>query len=491
MKTSIIKYLWALTLLTVPVTSFPFLPLGATVSPLSLVFMLPTLILGLASARRLRCLVLSPIWLLLFFAVWAVAVTVWHTGEAQALAGPVSVVQAGLDEIVTLSIGVSFYATAMLMITNPRELAFATRWLMIGIGTSVAVALVQGASLLVVPSLYDQISEFFATYIAIDKGARAGARGFTLEPSWLASQLTVLGLPLILARNFDPEGLRRWLIRGKGLSFRVQPNWLVLTLFVAAIAVTLSRGGLVTSVAILLVACTFRLVKARSAGDLLVPVVALPAVALMVAVAYLASPYVRTAFDLPNSWQSVFEYLRAAGASNRMTLWITWWRTFLDSPITGVGLGQSPFYFYSNVPFWAVREWEIFQYVTGVLPDLPNSKNMFIRLLAETGIVGAVLFFAFVVRHFVDALSSRSTEIAVFAVSLAIALTVDFMSLDTFALPTLWFALALLWNMSRFKRQQLSGSRSPETLYKSRTEDPRTRLGQPHYLDRARRNLEA
>jgi hypothetical protein len=488
-RTPVTRYLWALTLLTVPFTSLPWLPLGATVSPLSLVFMLPTLVLGLASARRLRCLVGSPMWLLSIFAVWAVAVTIWHTGDAHALAGPRSVFEAGLHEIITLSIGVGFYATAILMITNRRELAFASRWLMLGLGASVAVALVQGVALLLAPSLYDHINEFFATYIAIDMGARAGARGFTLEPSWLASQLTVLGLPIILARSFDPESLRRWRIRAKGWSFRVQPNWLVLALFVAALALSLSRGGLLTSVAMLLVACPFLLVKARSIKDLLVPVLFLSAVALMVAVAYLASPYVRTVFDFPDNRQSVFEYLRTTGAINRVTLWITWWRTFLDSPITGVGLGQSTFYFYSNVPFWTVREWEIFQYVIGVLPDLPNSKNMFIRLLAETGIVGAVLFLAFVVRHFVYALSSRGTQSIVFATGLAIALTVDFMSLDTFALPTLWFALALLWNMSRFEREQ--GLRSAEAKHGPWAENPHAWSGQARYEDHARRSLEA
>ena len=484
MRTPITQYLWVLTLLAVPVTSAPWLPLGATVSPLSFVFMVPTLILALLIPRRLSALIQSPFPILSLYCVWAVAVTVWQVGEAHSLAGSRSVVAAGLDEIITLCIGVGFYATAVLMITNSKEMAFALRWLMVGLGVSVVVALMQGFALLAVPSLYSHISEFFATYIAIDKGARPGARGFTLEPSWLASQLTVLALPILLARGFDPSSTRRWRISGKGWSFLVQPNSLMLALCVAAIALSLSRGGLLAAGVILLVACAFRFARAKSAGDLLLPIAVLPTVAAMVLVSYVLSPYVRAAFDLPDSWQSVFEYLRAAGASNRATLWITWWRIFMESPFIGVGLGQSPFYFYSEVPFWAVREWEIFQYVIGVLPDIPNSKNMFVRLLAETGIVGAVVFFAFIVTHFVRALAARRTPVTVFAVLLAIALTVDFMSLDTFALPTLWLALALLWRMSRLDRDY-------RPLQRTSVRNARAGTAGLGSHDDARRSLEA
>ena len=492
MTTPITKYLWAATLVTVPVTSFPFLPLGATVSPLSFVFMLPTLILGLASARRLRCLANSPIRILGLFVIWAVVVTLWQVGGAHAAAGSRSVLGAAVGDTITLSIGVGFYATAILMISNPQELAFTVRWLMVGLGVSVAVALMQGVSLLAIPPLYDAVNNFFATYIAIDKGAREGARGFTLEPSWLGSQLTVLGLPIILARIFDPSRIRRWRIRAKGRSFLVQPNWLVLGLFMAAIALSFSRGGLLASVLMLLVACAFRFVKARSVKDLFLPVVILPTVAITVASVALLNPYVRAVFEFPDSWQSMFAYIRAVGASSRVTLWITWWNIFLESPITGVGLGQSPFYFYSKVPFWAVREWEIFQYVVGVLPDLPNSKNMFVRVLAETGVVGAALFFVFIVKHFVCALASRRTEVTVFAVVLALALMVDFMSLDTFALPTLWLALALLWTTSRFNGERQPRSRQLGPFRGSKVENaPVAGAGSITTHDDARRSLEA
>lgn len=492
MRTPITKYLWALTLLTVPVTSFPWLPLGATVSPLSLVFMLPTLVLGLTNAHRLHCLVTSPIRILGLFAIWAIATTGWQVGEAHGAAGNSNVNAAAFSEMVTLFIGVGFYATAILMITNSRELAFTLRWLMAGLGVSVAVALMQGVALLAVPSLYSHFDDFFATYIAIDKGARDGARGFTLEPSWLASQLTVLGLPIILARSFDSDGIRRWRIQGRRWNFLVQPNWLVLALFMAAITLSLSRGGLVASVLMLVAACAFWFAKARSVKDLLTPIVVLLTVALMVSVAYLSSSYVRVAFDFPDSWQSMFAYVRAAGASSRVTLWLTWWNTFLESPIMGVGLGQSPFYFYSNVPFWAVREWEVFQYMIGVLPDMPNAKNLFIRVLAETGIVGVVLFFAFVVKHFVCALASRRSEVTVFAVVLAIAMIVDFMSLDTFALPTWWLALALLWTMSRFRRRERRlNSRSRNALRKSEIKNARVRVADISAHYDARRSFEA
>jgi hypothetical protein len=123
---------------------------------------------------------------------------------------------------------------------------------------------------------------------------------------------------------------------------------------------------------------------------------------------------------------------------------------------------------------------------------MPNAKNLFIRVLAETGIVGVVLFISFVVKHFVSALASRRSEVTVFAVVLAIALIVDFMSLDTFALPTWWLALALLWTMSRFRRPERSlNPRSRNALRKSEIENARVRVADISTHYDARRSLEA
>ncbi len=464
MNVSVVKLLWALTLVTLPVTSFPWLPLGATVSPLSLVFMPPTLLLGFASARRRRVLANSPIWILISFAIWAVAVTVWQiisygTHIPVIKPGAGDALQSAFASSITLFIGVAFYVTAIIMTTNRQELAFTLRWILIGLSANAVVAIVQGIALLGLPSVYEALDHFLSSFIAVNSHAREGARGFTLEPSWLASQLTVLGLSIVLARSFDPSGTRRWRIRAGDRSLLVQPSWLIFALFMAALAMSFSRLGLVVSVVSVLIVGVFRLIKTKSAKDFLVSAVILPSVVLVTVVVSLLSPYVRETFDLLGSSPlSVLDYSfsKEVGAGGREAFWMSSWNTFSESPVTGVGLGQSPFYFYRNVPLWAYSEYEVQRYMRGdiINQGLPNAKNMVFRALSETGLVGTAIFAAFVTAHFVYALTFRRIEVTVFSVVLVVTLVVDFMSVDSFALPTVWWALAILWTMSRLKREE-------------------------------------
>jgi hypothetical protein len=73
---------------------------------------------------------------------------------------------------------------------------------------------------------------------------------------------------------------------------------------------------------------------------------------------------------------------------------------FLEHPITGVGVGKSPFYMYSAYPFWAYSQADIataafdLQGPTGYSPDSATSYNLFLEILAETGVIGAGLFVA-------------------------------------------------------------------------------------------------
>jgi O-antigen ligase len=79
----------------------------------------------------------------------------------------------------------------------------------------------------------------------------------------------------------------------------------------------------------------------------------------------------------------------------------------------------------------------------------PNPKNLWIRLLAETGLPGALLFavFLFIVLAGGLALARRTDRFARFlgaaGVMSWLAILVEGFSLDSFALPTMWIALGL------------------------------------------------
>ncbi len=120
-------------------------------------------------------------------------------------------------------------------------------------------------------------------------------------------------------------------------------------------------------------------------------------------------------------------------------------KTFFEHPVIGTGIGLSP---------WSIR-YHMMQdptpelrtngeYLSAVDEDkglMPNAKNMPLRLLAETGLLGFALYIFFILAHGPRLFSSR-WEFIVLPLMVLAALVVDWMSLDSFALAAPWLALA-------------------------------------------------
>jgi O-antigen ligase len=127
------------------------------------------------------------------------------------------------------------------------------------------------------------------------------------------------------------------------------------------------------------------------------------------------------------------------------------------SPIAGVGLGASGFYIYNNLPDWAMTT--VPDIARQLSPDsrlYPNPKNIYIRLLAETGLIGFFIFVAFlfsVLGESLLALQSNQTLMRYLGIAglfswLAIALY-DFTQ-DSFATPNIWINFGILAGMTVF-----------------------------------------
>jgi hypothetical protein len=91
---------------------------------------------------------------------------------------------------------------------------------------------------------------------------------------------------------------------------------------------------------------------------------------------------------------------------------------FLEHPVTGVGVGKSPFYMYTAYPFWAYSQGDIAHAAfyspgsSGYSPDSAPSFNLFLQLLAETGVIGTGLFIALLFSMLADCYHamSKATE---------------------------------------------------------------------------------
>jgi O-antigen ligase len=125
------------------------------------------------------------------------------------------------------------------------------------------------------------------------------------------------------------------------------------------------------------------------------------------------------------------------------------WNVFNLHPILGVGLGNAGFFFQRQLPSygWSLPEVMDAYYRTA---ELPNIKSLWVRLLAETGIVGFSSFIAWFYVLFRLSWLIRLSKNPLFrmigwsGLFVLVAYIIEGFSTDTFALPYLWVSLGIV-----------------------------------------------
>jgi O-antigen ligase len=149
---------------------------------------------------------------------------------------------------------------------------------------------------------------------------------------------------------------------------------------------------------------------------------------------------------LTGSIYVLFNYLQFA---ERYVYWVAGWYIFNTHPLLGVGLGNAGFYFQHALPAYGWRLPEV-MLIYFQEAALPNIKSMWVRLLAETGIVGFSSFFTWYYVMFRSAWSMRLNQhrlfkvIGWFGLFVLVAFITEGFSTDTFALPYLWVSLGIV-----------------------------------------------
>jgi O-antigen ligase len=128
-----------------------------------------------------------------------------------------------------------------------------------------------------------------------------------------------------------------------------------------------------------------------------------------------------------------------------------------ESPIMGVGLGASGFYIYDNLPDWAMTTVpEIARQLSPENRLYPNPKNMYARLLAETGLIGFFVFVAFLFSLLGDALIalknglSHMRFLGVAGLFSWFAVLIYNVTQDSFAIPNIWINFGILAGMTAY-----------------------------------------
>jgi O-antigen ligase len=139
--------------------------------------------------------------------------------------------------------------------------------------------------------------------------------------------------------------------------------------------------------------------------------------------------------------------------------------TYLAYPVLGVGLGNYAFYFEEMLPYRPIAEVpEVLHMVT---PEpgrdrLITSKNLYLRLLAETGIVGATAYLAFVIAHVGCAIylwlsiDRRWQYWGTASLCGLLAFALSAMTFDSFVIPNTWVVFGLICAATRVMMQPLS-----------------------------------
>ena len=461
---NIARALWAAALLTLPVTSFRYFPAGdgTYVRPLAFYPLIPLMVVLLIKLLRdgsvfPRAGALTPLAVFLLAALTASLLGI--------LLAPVFM--RGQDVIgrvvrawATVFIGVVFFIAAVWMNRNEDDLRFSIKWLFAGFIIDVLWSGLQGATfyLHIFPK---PLVTHWQRAISMRELIRTNRiSGLAYEPSWLAGQISTLYLPWLFASLLTRIHVTRF-------------KWLepiLLLLAVLLLLATFSRGGLLTVAATVML--TFLLAgrtQIRAAWNWFATgfhqgrqliwrlvVILLIVSSLSGALFFLGQKgYITRLWNTRAASAEDFLIQNSAGA--RVAYILGAMGAYQEHPLAGVGLGASGFYIYNNLPDWV--QTTVPEIARQLSPDnslYPNPKNIYIRLLAETGLIGFFLYIAFQFSILGDALTALKQKsvtmqyLGIASIFTWLALIFYNMTQDSFAIPNLWINLGILVGMSVF-----------------------------------------
>lgn len=466
------KALWIFFLVSLPVTSFPYFPPaiggGALVRPLGLyplLLLIPLVTLPRLVTRPLPRAVLA----LVPFVLVALASSLLSFTRSVDPALGITVNERVLRGLITLGVGLAIYLTVALYPSGLADLRASLRWLYTGF----AAALLWGSLQAVYVVRFDQqwfkLMDELQGYVSIRKLFTTRVSGPTYEPNWFAEGISFLLLPWLLASVLSGYTVFRW--RWRWLTIEL----LLLGWAVALLPFTFSRAGVLNLVVLAALSILFfRFGSGQKATTRISISKGLPrrlaevglVLAVLAGLVYAAGTRNEFFARIWGYWNrsnrtlsGYFEYL---GFGARFIYGETAFRTFEEYPALGVGLGNYAFYFDEMLPDRPLAQTpEVRRLVTPEADRnrLITAKNLYLRLLAETGLAGTAAFIAFVVAILGCALflwfSPQAEEKFWGTASLLglIAFLFAALSFDSLAIPNMWVVFGLItaaaWHFSR------------------------------------------
>lgn len=454
---------WALFWISLPVTSFPFFPADfggkALVRPLSL-YPLAALVLLSTLPRLLRKqLPKTFLPLLAFILVVLISALLSLSSEPTTLMG-VSQTDRLARNLITLLIGAAFFLTVSLYIESQDELHNSLRWMYAGFAIALLWGTFQAVYIIDFSQEYFHFLNKIQAFISTRKLFTTRISGMTYEPKWFAEQICFLLMPWLIGSVLSGKSVFAWRLK------RVTMETILLLWSAAVMIFTFSRTGILILVLLTFISIIYYGLRSaarsressnirRHTGRTLAQ--ALLAVTILLAVVLATgtrNPYFSrfwrywTTESIEN--RTYFEYI---GASQRIIYLVTAYHIYADNPLLGVGPGNYAFNFIEYAPNQPYhRQPEIVRQLTPSegRDRLITPKNLYARLLAETGLVGTAVFTAFALAVTGCALylwRSKDAWQRTWGLSGLLGMLVFAIALwsfDSFAIPNMWVLFGLI-----------------------------------------------
>jgi O-antigen ligase len=470
------RFLWGAALFTLPVTSFryfPFLGDNTYVRPLSLypiALLLPLLVIQLMQRKESfpRAGTLTP---LLAFVLLALAATGFGL-----LMDPLPM--RGFEYFgrvfrawITVLIGLAFFISAVWMNRTEKDFRFSIQWLLAGFVVNIFWSGMQALSFYTPLLEKVTVTHWQLAFSMRELVKTNRVSGMAYEPAWLAGQIATVYLPWLVASLLTRLRVTRF-------------KWfevILLGFAVILLLATFSRGGLLTALGAFLltllfigraelrVAWNWFIVGFQRGNNWLLRVgVAVLLVGVLVGSALFLSQkgYITRLFNTRADSVEDFIIENSAGARAAYTFGAL--GAYDESPIMGVGLGASGFYIYDYLPDWALTTVpEIARQLNPENRLYPNPKSMYVRLLAETGLVGFFVFIAFLFSVLGDALRALQSQtitgryLGIAGIFSWFAIVLYNITQDSFATPNLWINVGVLVGMTAFLQDSENRLPSP------------------------------
>ncbi len=434
------RWLWYMGMLFFPVTTAAFLPLPTLVKPPTALLCAMALILSCTAVLRLCGE--RHIWLLGSFAAIGIGAALISLPDLMPLKHVAPWLAMGKG-VLSLALGAGIYLATRAIAADPDVRRNGERMLYLAMAAIVVAVAIQVLATSGAIWAHDA-ALWMARHITGTHAAESwlqGGRawGLALEPSWLASTCCVLIIPLALSTALTRPG---------------RLSAMVATTAALIVGLSTARSGAAQLIAIASVAFGWLLFdrshkpwrRLRDASIVMLVLIASLALSLR-------SPYARTVVNeivcdqpAPSAQSYPHQALQRTGTHFRIACWEAAWRSFLEKPLMGWGLGLAAWPMIESFPGWAMQmpaNGEAAATLDRSAGPLPNPKNMPLRLLAETGVLGFAAFAVFSLLHFLG-LWRADRRILLMGILVGVTLVLDGLSLDSFALPAPWIALAWL-----------------------------------------------